>query len=419
MGLFVCIPLVPFHFLNLNKLSGPLFLGAQAVRFAPFGVGLIIGVLWAARVLRRREWPGPLAGVLVGLFLVQVLSSLGSIDPLQSLTKAVYYFTTGELLGLAAASSFGDRAAIRHCLGVGIVGAVLVSVYGLVDYGYHLPYLREDVFALGNPLMTQFHHTVPRARAIATIGNPLPLGTYLVLICPFFFLAVFQTRRKLIRTLAVIGIALVVGLLFCTFSRGAWIGFFAGTALFFWLERSKYLIAVAILGLLFLAGAREAEVMQQRNLFDQLVFEHQTYHRTRSFDTATAIWAGQPLWGTGTGTYRYHSRSTCLDKMPDNMYATILVETGLLGLAGHLFFFCALLHGLWRLRGGWKPPPALALTWEDRGMAHAFLACLVGLLVNLATWDALYFPLTRSVSWILAGLALAFVRLFDQERAER
>jgi hypothetical protein len=52
-------------------------------------------------------------------------------------------------------------------------------------------------------------------------------------------------------------------------------------------------------------------------------------------------------------------------------------------------------------------------------MAHAFLACLVGLLVNLATWDALYFPLTRSVSWILAGLALAFVRLFDQERAER
>ena len=53
---------------------------------------------------------------------------------------------------------------------------------------------------------------------------------------------------------------------------------------------------------------------------------------------------------------------------------------------------------------------------RDGGIVLAFLASFASFFVNLATWDVLYFPVTRIIFWLMAGLAIAFVRILETER---
>jgi O-antigen ligase len=134
----------------------------------------------------------------------------------------------------------------------------------------------------------------------------------------------------------------------------------------------------------------------------------------RSFDFVSHIWTTQPLFGVGTGNYRYHARPLGLglrNDTPDNMYLLMLVESGIVSLCLRLsmlaLVFATIRRGIGRARS----------EGDERkvDLLFAFSAYLGGMLVNMATWDLLYFPVTRSIFWLLAGLAMAFARMSAAE----
>ena len=138
-----------------------------------------------------------------------------------------------------------------------------------------------------------------------------------------------------------LGYILVVTLLYFTFSRGAWIACLVGVFFYLWPDKKRFIPVLLVCFPLVIMLASQ-ELTRQGRPLNPLIFD-ETYPRLRSFEVATSIWEHQPLWGRGTGTYRYFSQSlgNKID-VPDNMYLMILAETGLLGLACRVGFFSRL-----------------------------------------------------------------------------
>ena len=319
--------------------------------------------------------------------------------------------------------------------------SVLVSAFGFAEtfFGFH--YLRETVFNANNPLMTQFSQ-ITNQRAISTIGNPIPLGSYLSLCCPFLLFGFWNGKSRNKRIAAAGGFLLVICVLYLTFSRGAWIAFFVSTLVVLIPHRRKYLIVWALGILIFAIATPKDGKLNDRNLYTQYVENFHLSHRTKSFDIAVTIWASRPLLGVGLGEYGHLARPMGSENdIPDNMYLLTLAEVGILGLAVRLWMFFFLLRGLFRtyrllddrflaLAVQQKNKRFVSLgidlkhTFEGREIIHdrdlvlVFLASFVGFFVNMLSWDALYFPVTRIVFWLLAGLA--FVHICNiKETSER
>ena len=424
-SLLFLVPLIPFNFIYLPQWG---FIAA-ALRFFPF----ILVVALLSIVQASGQGPllarVPLAAWLGTCGLIALAGSITSPLPFQAAGKSLYYFCSGELLVLLVGLA-GTSQRTGRLIGWGLGATIAVSLYGLAEVLFQASWLRDAVFNYDNPWMTRYS-AVAQNRAIATLGNPIPLGAFLALLSPFFFHLVRIAPSSLVRILAGSGLALVALALYATFSRGAWLAFAVATAVYLWPLPRRYL---AIAGGVVLAAGLAAGYSGQlddRDLVEQLA-DYRGYNRTRSFEYALAIWSRAPLLGTGTGSYGHLSRPLGYRfDNAENMYLTWLAENGIAGLAVRLGLFAALLrmvHRSWRWaadqapRGGRpraRPDKARSASPVDRDadQARAFLASFAGFLVNMATWDALYFPALRIVFWILVGLAVAHCRALE-EKAE-
>ena len=57
--------------------------------------------------------------------------------------------------------------------------------------------------------------------------------------------------------------------------------------------------------------------------------------------------------------------------------------------------------------------------WIARERLWAFIAAFIGFYVNMLSCSALYFPVTRIVFWIMAGVAVATLVHGEKESPER
>jgi O-antigen ligase len=132
---------------------------------------------------------------------------------------------------------------------------------------------------------------------------------------------------------------------------------------------------------------------------------------------ATQIWSDHPWWGVGPGGYRYFSKPLgSQTQTPDNMYALTLAENGTIGFAmrvGFLLSFAILLaHQAFDPR---TPQRQDRQDTEDRDLLRAFFASSIGFSLNMLTFDALQFPSTRMIFWMVAGLGLSVLRLHKRD----
>ena len=173
-------------------------------------------VLWLARlvVARRVEWVKTPLDVPIGAFMVTAfMSTLFSADRLLSLFgnykryEDVFTLAGYGLLYFIVTNNFKAQD-VRRILTASLMAAALVSTYAIAQYAGFDPIT-----------------TAPSERAIATMGNAVFLGTYLV-----FFLAVAIGRfamneMKGIKRAVYLGLILILTTgLVVTFSRAAWVG---------------------------------------------------------------------------------------------------------------------------------------------------------------------------------------------------
>ncbi|MEW6756502.1 MAG: hypothetical protein AB1505_36850, partial [Candidatus Latescibacterota bacterium] len=245
--LVVAVPLLPFRYLPLSGLPALL---AAAIGHMP---SLLCGVvallwLWQARGNLRRDLERlPLAWPVAALLLVGLLSSVGAAHPVASVARTLYYFATGVLLFLAVVGLVREPRHARPLLWCFLGAGYAVAFYGLLEFALgHNP-----LYAAGfDPQAEAYRRLVPdpwfERRIVSTIGHPVVLGSYLVLVLPVSLSVAFQARTGVGKGSLLLATATVAGALLLTFSRGAWLAAAAGLAVFLLLRGVRHLVLLPV-----------------------------------------------------------------------------------------------------------------------------------------------------------------------------
>jgi len=340
-------PLVPLILIvgaaaALLVLTSPEFGVVAIITVLPFAptMGLVAAVLYTAlcyflKILQgKRSVRFDLLDGMVLLFLLLMVSggivaaSTASIKPmLVYVAFMVGYFLVVNLIR--------SPEWMRRCL-IGVVAScTLVGLYGLYQNFSGLvsqTWQDSDMFS-----------TI-EGRVVSTFENPNVLAEYLIMVLPLV-LALFLNAENSKRRLAtVIAGGIIGGCLIYTWSRGAWLGFLIGIAIFL-LMYSRHTMTFMLFGCLgipFLPFVLP-ESITQRFLSIGNLGDSSTSYRVN-------IWRGVgkmvgDYWQTGIGigtdsfrcVYPLYSLSG-IESAPHshNLYLQILVEIGIVGLLAFL-----------------------------------------------------------------------------------
>ncbi|MBE2182340.1 MAG: O-antigen ligase family protein [Anaerolineae bacterium] len=262
-----------------------------------------------------------------------------------------------------------------------------------------------------------------RFRAFGTFGQPNPFGGFMGLLAPLAFGAAFgaalsawsswrKTRQTPIQQLSVAFFYLACGILFAvcvilSWSRGAWLGLFAGLLAVAvsiprrWTHSFLLLLVLLVLGMLLWSfNLLPASIVSRLSSTFEDTFsmtdvrgvdiDPQNYavvERLAHWQAALEMTRANPFFGVGFGNYEAAYADFRLVNWKfslghaHNFYLNVLAETGMIGLFGYSLMWLILFYLAWRARAH----PDL----QARGIAVGLLGAWVYLSTHSLT-DNLY-----------------------------
>jgi len=288
--------------------------------------------------------------------------------------------------------------------------SALVALGGLVEFlAGENPLYRH---VLENPYYQGY--IKGRVRPMSTQFNPAALGGYLLASLPFHILLFREARSTALRWITGVGTGLVALVLVLTFSRGACLGLAAAWLFYLWItdRRRKALVYLTLILLVVASASIPRSPFQRIGLYYLGRGGAVSEYRMNRAVVAWRMFRENPLAGVGFEQYRnrydeYDRREEFTpprNMIADNMYLTILAETGLAGTAGFLVLAGWLLAGAARrLRRSSRMPP------DTLRLALCTMA-LVGLLVDMAGYELFYWPNQYMHLFLIIGCMGALFR---------
>ncbi len=293
--------------------------------------------------------------------------------------------------------------------------SMIVALWGIADLllGKNILYER----LIYNQYYDRYLACAYFRRPLSTQFNPAPLGTYLLACIPFgLFLA--QQRKSFLRILGILSPGINITVLILTFSRAAFAGLIAAVLFFLWFKRKK-LAALFIAGIFVLTVTISSFVGPGRGfdrfgvkgmIFGQDYTSPLSNYRMERVRMVSAMLKDYPLFGIGLN----HIRTRFFDYFPekrevgyewriaDNMYLTLLAETGIFGFTGFLIFILYLfregIRSLHKLNQGVR-----------KEMLMVGLSALLGLLVNMSGYELFYWHIPFYLFCLLCGLVISSI----------
>lgn len=366
----------------------------------------------------------PLDALIFSFLLVNLASVFKTEHLFLSIVKLTYYTLTGIVLYYITYYSLRNDSQNRHFVSSIIFVSSTVALYGVSVYLLGQDPLWGDYFVQYNP----YHKDTNRVAS--SIGNPIPLGSYLILCFPLCLYRLINSHGfSSILTYATAGFIMLLCILL-TYSRGAWLGIIVTLGVYaiikwrsnpLFLNRGKVIVAIIVvllsmpifstvmnsIGLGYVQDKVKASIFVRTeallNLTDTEKF------RLAQYGTTLDVLRQHPVLGIGFGSfteqfekYKHHStppRSVSDATTTENMYLMFACETGVVGLIVSLGLLYRLLVTIYRESKLCQGELLIAL-----------FAGFCGFLVDIVTWDALNYPPIRVTFWILAGLAMAIIQ---------
>ena len=282
---------------------------------------------------------------------------------------------------------------------------ILIGTLAAAGFGY------AEALTRHSPLYERWHIANPRYqtylyqhRVMSTQLHPTVLATLLtVLGIPTALWTAMTARGPAKQGLSLVVTAVLIGAMALTFTRFSLIVLVASAGLLTaLLGRRRWLIAVAaVVAVATLYGAMEPRARQRFNLAE---LRHASVRRIDHAALAVEMARQRPWFGVGFNHYRYlydryrNPRAYPYDlKIPDNMYFTLLAETGWVGLSGFAMLVIVMWRRWWRrLRA--VPESPLVIPLATAGVV--WLAVLAQGLV----YETLHWMMPLAVFWIWLGL---------------
>ncbi|HEX3785664.1 MAG TPA: O-antigen ligase family protein [Pseudonocardiaceae bacterium] len=385
-------------------------------------LALLAGIWWLLGKALRLTGIGsgclPVRFAIGGQLLAQFIGFLvllehpGFADPAQTPPLLVPAILAGlALFVLDTVHSWAELDRIVRWLVIaGSVGALLavLEVVGHVDLAAITPPGLRAIPELVQP--------IPRdgiTRAQGTAAHPLELAAVMTVLVPPAGYCLLAARARGQRwwpwllPLALIGAAAVLSV-----SRSFFVGLaveFVVLALYWPLRRTAATLGAAIGVLLVVMLVKDNVVSMFVGLFTEGTGDDSSLHRTLARQVAFGLIGRHPLLGTGLGSY-----DTSRFPVLDNQYLGVLVETGLVGLAGFLFLLGAGSYSALRTRARFD-----VIGWRDRDLGAALGASIAGYAVVNLILDTSGFLQISALAAVLVGLTGVLHRLRRDPLAAR
>lgn len=371
------------------------------------GLALAVAALLAARrgrIFGRSDWPvWVFALSLIPGALAADLAPVSVRICLDLLLPAI--LVTYLVSGTVSDPKVFKLAAVVLCtmsavVALGGLGEVFFGQNPLYRHFLENPYYRGYIAGAVRPMSTQF--------------NPAALGGYLLASLPFHILLFREAKTLPLRLITGAATGLVALVLVLTFSRGACLGL--AVSWIFYLTVTdrwrKALVYALLILLVFAAASLPGSPFRRLGMYYLGRGGVVSDYRLNRAEIAWRMFRDHPLIGVGYEHYRIRFGEYDLveDSTPhknmiaDNMYLTILAETGLVGSTGFLVLAVWLLLGACRrLRRLSRPPPA------ELRLALCTMA-LIGLLVDMAGYELFYWPSQYLQLLFIVGCMTALFR---------
>lgn len=215
--------------------------------------------------------------------------------------------------------------------------AFLVFIFGLQE-----PLLGKNVL-YENLIFNPFHRFLGK-RMMSFHYHPSVLATYFLSVLPFsIFLAKFQRNQKDL-IVALLGVCSCLLGTLLTFTRTAFLILFICFSFYFFIIKKKYLIYIFLSSIVLISVATVS--MSKNTSFSRFSpLNPYIRYRLEKIPIAAEIWMPQPFTGVGFGNFRHlfnvfgNKRTPYEFKIPDNMYLSLLSETGILGSGSFFTIF--------------------------------------------------------------------------------
>lgn len=337
-------------------------------------------------------------------------------------TLLLYY------IGKALAQSEQDRLVLITLL------CILSSAAALYAIWYCFRHLESSLFTrdISNVMYGKF-----REEYIKNF-HPTILGNYLAL-APCFALSLLARSSPTLKALGVVTLALGSLVLLIPYWRAAPYVFSLTVCCFFLLKRGALVLSVLvpIFAIVLFMGSLSPTPMQRQDIRNILVGPTSllSWHRTTRMRVSWRMWRDSPLLGIGFDHYwclfdkykAFLERPQHLNRprppqgigfdhywflnrprpggprmrhdldVADNMYCTLLAETGLVGMTGFLLCVVALLKR--GLKGARQ-----AVDSDRQTCLIAAMSVLVGLLVSMVGYDLFYWHTPFILFSLVCGL---------------
>lgn len=376
----------------------------------------------------------------LGLLLV---SSLGAVDRGVAFQQIFTYATSGLVLYFLVLNVVRDVGAVRKVVHTLLLAGSLLGALTLYQgvtgsYGQTFGGLasRNLEFVEGTAAASQMsvdEEMQLADRAGGPVGGPNRFAQILIVLLPLALMEYRSARTSRGRLAATAAGALILGGIFLTYSRGAFLTLLGLVVLLAALREIPWSVVILGAGLLAIGVGVVAPGYYQRiesvgevvALFDEdSRAEAGAVTRGRLTEMLAAGWvfADHPVVGVGPGQYMpFYSEEYQLRPQIDfrhlprprrahNLYAEVAAEGGTLGLALFVAMPALLLVGLWRERGKWSGRrPRLARLATGFGLAIVAYHG-TGMFLHLA-YERYY--------WLLLGLAGAVLHALRERETTR
>jgi len=272
-------------------------------------------------------------GFYLFVFILSILiAQVFSIFPQYSLRFLAFYITCFLFL-LLIVSEFGTIDKLETLLGILLVAVTITGLYGIWQRIVGVPVNAAYVDL-------NLNEGLP-GRVYSTMGNPNNYAEILVLLIPFYFAAIFNSKttgKKLLYT--ALAVPPMISLLL-TGSRSSWIGFAAAFMVYLFFKNKKLIPVVIVLGLMsvpFLPQSIYRRILTIFNPNDSSMgYRRQIY--------LSVIPMFRDFWptgfGLGTDIFRklantYHWYTGSVPAHSHNFYLQLWLETGIIGIISFL-----------------------------------------------------------------------------------
>lgn len=254
--------------------------------------------------------------------------------------------------------------------------------------------------------------------APADVINPNELGFVVATTTVLCHFLMWRSERLLLKLLYAAFLPALLYTLILTMSRGAFLALLVGGWLVFLQSDRKFLLVIVAIGIGIGGWSVMSDVQKDRYL--SLVSEKSQQRATaegRMGGMISEIKLGlnRPIFGHGLGTTpEAKANIRGKSEASHNLYAELLIELGVVGLAAFMVFMIRIRRRIIQLV---KSPSIRDARSEQRAFYFRLAQGLLTVFWVYAVYSLNYFGLSQSYWYVLGGLALASASILNEPQA--